>query len=165
MKKILAGIIIILLFQGCTLKVEIPENHVGVITSDGEGKEEVLRPGKHLVDFDSEIILYDLNPEDFVIEFDFLFSDTTGGNIKLGLEFKPITDSLAAFYRKYQSTEVAPIIEQATGNITRDLLFKYRPTDLTKDEFKLEVVKTIKTSPEIVNYVEIRKVNIIELRF
>ena len=84
---------------------------------------------------------------------------------KVAVEFIPIVDSLSAFYGKYQSIYVTPIVDQGTRKVARDLLFKYKPTDLTKDEYELEVLKAIKANPAIMNYVEIKKVGIVELRY
>ena len=166
MKKLFISAIVILFFQRCTSKVEIPIDHAGVVKNDEQVIAEVLKPGNHMVSFGSEVIVYDVSPADFDLEFDFMFSDTSSvGNLRVAIEFKPIADSLSAFYRKYQDIYVTPIIEQATGNIIRDLFFKYKPTDLTKDEFELEIVKAIKTSHAIVNYVELKEVDVVELRY
>jgi len=165
MKKLLTSAIVILFFQGCTSKVEIPVNHAGVIKIDGQVNTEVLKPGQHLINFGSEVIVYDVNLAYFNLELDFFFSDTTRGDLQVAIEFKPIADSLSAFYIKYQSIHITPIIEQATGNVIRDLLFKYKHIDLTKNEFEIEIAKAIKANHAIINYVEIREIDIVELRY
>jgi hypothetical protein len=164
-KELLISAIVILFFHGCTSKIEIPINHAGVAKNDEKVNAEVLKPGEHYVNFDTEVIVYDVSPASFDIEFDFLFSDASEGNIKVEVEFNPIADSLSAFYRKYQSIYVTPIIEQGTLKVARDLLIKYRPTDLTKDEFEIEILKAIKVNHAIINYVEIKEVNVNDLRY
>ena len=165
MKKLLISAVVALFLQGCTSKVEIPIKHAGVVTSDEQVSSEVLRPGEHLVNFGSEVIIYDVSPVSLDIEFDFLFSDTSEGKLKVDIEFNPITDSLSAFYEKYQSKDVTPIVDQGTRKVVRSSLFKQKPTDLTKDEIEIEIIKAIKTNNAIINYVDIKKVDIVELMY
>jgi hypothetical protein len=165
MKKLFFSAIVILSSQGCTSKVEIPIRHVGVVKNDEQLNAQVLKPGEHSVSFDSEVIIYDVNSENLEIEFDFLFSDSSEGNLKLAIEFNPIADSLPAFYRKYQSDYVTPIVDQGTRKVVRTLFLNHKPTDLTKNEFELKISKTIITDHPIMNYVNINKVDIVELRY
>ena len=165
MKKLLFIAIVILLFQGCSSTIEIPINHAGVIKNDEQVSVEVLKPGEHLVSFGSEVIVYDVSPVSLDIEFDFLFSDASEGNIKVTIEFNPIVDSLSAFYRKYRSIYVTPIVDQATRKVARDLLFEHKSTDLKWNEFQQEIFKVIKVNHSIMNYVEINKVVIAEIRY
>jgi len=164
MKKILVIAVVVLFLQGCTSKVEIPIRHAGVVKTDEQVSAEVLKSGTHSVSFGSQVIVYDISLADLDFECGFLFSDAFEGNFKVAIEFNPIADSLSSFYRKYQSEYVIPVVEQATCRVTRDLLFKYKSTDLTKEEFQIEILKAIKANHAIVNYVEIKKVDIIELK-
>lgn len=163
--EFLIGAIVILFSVGCTSKVEIPAKHAGVVKNDEHVHAEVLKPGRHLINFGSEVIVYDVSLASLTIEFDFLFSDASEGNIKLDVDFNPIADSLSAFYKQYRSIYVTPIVDQGVRKVTRDLLFTHRSTDLTKEEFETEILKAIKTNPGIMSFVEIKKVDIVELRY
>jgi hypothetical protein len=164
MKEFLICVIVILLAQGCKSKVEIPVLHVGVVKAHEQVDTAVLNPGEHLIDLGSEVIIYDTSPASLDIEFDFLFSDSSEGNLRLEIEFSPIVDSLSAFYRKYQSIYVTPIVDQGTRKVVRSLLLNFKPSDLAKDEFELEIRKAITTNDSIMNYIQITKIDIVEFR-
>ena len=165
MKQLFFGIVWILLLQGCTSKVEIPIKHAGVVTNQEQVKAEVLKSGVHAVDFGSDVVVYEISPTNLQIEFDVLFSDASAGNLKVALDFNPIPDSLASFYKKYQSIYITPIIDQRARAAVRQLLFKYKPDELTKEELRKRIIKAITEDPSISNYVYISDVETIELGF
>jgi hypothetical protein len=163
LKKFLFRFIVVLCLQGCTTKIEIPVKHAGVVRRDEQVSAEVLKAGEHQVSFDSEVIIYDVNPTSLDTEFDFLFSDSSEGKLKIDVEFNPITDSLSSFYKKYHSISITSIVNQVMRGAVRNSLFKFSPKQLTKDEFEIEINNVIRTNPAIVNYVEIKSIDIVEL--
>lgn len=167
MKEPLECLIALLLLQGCTGKVEIPIRHVGVVRINQQVDTAVLKPGDHWINpwSVSEVIIYDVSPESSEDEFDVLFSNSSAGNVKLAIEFTPIVDSMSAFYREYESIYVAPIVDQGTRRVVRDALLKYKPDDLSKDAFEHVIIRAILENHPQRNYVEIDKVDIVELRY
>jgi len=164
-KKFLVLIIVILLSLGCASKVEIPVRHVGVIKSHQQENRQVLRPGVHLIAFGTEVVIYDTSPASLDIDFDFLFSDTSEGTIKLAIEFSPIPDSLSAFYSIFQSVYVTPVVDQGTRKVVRNLLNRYKPSDLTKEELEFKIHEALTSKHPVSNYVHLSKVVILELRY
>lgn len=165
MKQLMCLAIVTFLLIGCELKVEIPNKHAGVvITNDQEVENEVLRPGEHIVRTNSRVILYDVNYEVLEIEFDVLFKDVSTGDLTLKIEFTPVVDSLPGFYRKYQSIYIGPVIDSKSRSTVRNLLRNYNPAAFSKDEFRMKIIEALTSNYEIANYVEVHKVEIMNLR-
>lgn len=165
MKRFLLIVIVILLLQRCTAKVEIPNNHAGVVKDQEQVETQVLKAGEHLISFGSEVIIYDISRVSLETEFGFLFKDVSEGNLKVAIEFKPVIDSLSGFYRKYQSLYVTPVVEIETRSIVRNLLKDYNSNELTKEELEQKIIKAAFENNLILNYVDVYEVNIVELRF
>lgn len=122
-------------------------------------------PGQHIVGSDSKVILYDVNSEELEIEFDFLFKDVSRGDIKMKIDFTPLIGSLPGFYRKYQSIYVGPVIDSKTRSVTRSLLSDYNLTDLTSGVVRTKIVDALTNNPEIMNYVKVHKIDIMDVRW
>jgi len=165
MKELLFLVIISLLLQGCTSKIEIPVSHAGVVIHDEHVKTLVLRPGEHLVSFGTRVIIYDVSQAILDSEFDFYFEDFSKGKLNVAIEFTPIVDSLSSFYRKYQSIYVTTVIEIITQQIVRDLFKNVKPNEFTKQEFELKIIKAIIENDRFTNYVNVKRVDIVDLWF
>jgi hypothetical protein len=158
--------IVALLLAACKLKVEIPINHAGaVIGNDEEVKNQVLRPGEHIVRTDSKVIIYDLSYQQLENEFDFLFKDVSEGRVNLTIEFTPVVDSLPGFYKKYQSIYIDPVVDSKSRSTVRNLLKNYNPTEFSKDEFRTKIVEALNNNHEITDYVKVHKVDVVQLRW
>jgi hypothetical protein len=165
MKEVLFSTILILLLLSCESKVEIPNKHIGVIISNEEATDRILRPGKHSVKANSRVIVYDIGVEHLEIQFDFLFKDVSRGDLKLVIEYVPMADSLPSFYKIYRSHQIPPVIDSKSRSKVRELLGNYNTKDLTIDELKSKVITTLSNDPEITNYVKVRKVDIVDFRW
>jgi len=165
MKKLFFNIIVALFLQGCTSKIEIPVSHAGVVIRDEQVKTLVLRPGEHLVSFGTRVIDYDVSQATLDSEFDFYFEDFSKGKLNIAIEFKPIADSLPGFYSKYQYIWVTPVVEIVTRNIVFDLFKNVKPNEFTKEELELKIIKAITENARLTNYVNVKRVDIVDLRF
>jgi hypothetical protein len=163
MKPIISCTIIIFILAGCESRIEIPVDHAGVVIDHEHVEPQVLRHGEHLVNFGSEVIVYDVNDTKLEMEFDFIFRDVSEGDIKLTVEFKPIADSLPSFYKKYKSIYVTPVMQTKSRQIVRELLESYDPNELSSDELKTRINKTLANDPQITDYVKVYKVDILDL--
>lgn len=166
MRLTICSVVIIVLFSRCESKVEIPINHAGVVvTGNTHVEQQVLKAGEHKVNSGSEVIIYDLNHEELELEFDFLFKDVSAGDVKLVIEFTPKADSLPSFYRMSQSIYVTPVIHTRSRRIVRNLLENYDPQDFTIDELKSKIVEVLTNDHDIINYVKVNKVNVVDLKW
>lgn len=166
MKQLMCLTIVALALTGCEIEVEIPIRQVGVvITNEGEVQDEVLGPGKHIIKTDSEVILYDVTYQQLENDFDFLFKDGSRGDVKLTIEFTPMVDSLPSFYKAYKSIYVDPVVDVKSRWTVRKLLENYNPTQFSKDEFRTKIIDAITSNPEIINYVKVHKVEVMDLRW
>jgi hypothetical protein len=164
MKRSLVIAVVIFLCQGCIQTVEIPAGYRGVKVDDGVVNSEVLKPGKHSMII-TQVVIFDVSPANFDEEFDFLFSDASRGDLRIAFEYTPIADSVSVFYREYDSRDFELMTWQVIRIIPRQLLLTYKPTDLTRGEFKNAIREAILKDPRIVKYIKIEKFDILELSY
>jgi hypothetical protein len=166
MRQLMYLVIVTLPLMGCEIEVEIPIRQAGVvITNDGEVKDEALKPGKHIIRTDSEVILYDITYQQLENDFDFLFKDGSRGDVKLTIEFTPVVDSLPGFYRAYESIYVDPVVDVKSRSTVRKLLENYNSTEFSKGEFRTMIIEALTNNHEIMNYVKLHKVDVMDLRW
>jgi hypothetical protein len=83
----------------------------------------------------------------------------------MSIVFEPIADSVAHFFRKYETKHITDVLLQNSRATVRRLMLKYKPKELTKEEFKQAIIKAIKEKSELLNYVTLHSIEIIELKF
>ena len=158
------ALVLVILLQSCNSKTEIPHDHAGVVTHNGQSDPTVLTAGEHVIGYGSKVILYDVRSTRLDLDVDFLFSDASEGKIKLAMQFYPIADSLPAFYEKYQSIHVAPIVDQGVRKAIRGSLGKYT-RDEAEETLRKNVMHAIVTESEVVKYLVIEDLEIVNLQY
>jgi hypothetical protein len=152
-----------MLLLGCSEKVEIPKDYVGIVVNpNGNVDKNILKPGIHSLENDSNLIIFSMRPNKVDVTVEFFFADNTRGNLKFSVTFVPIASKLPSYYEKYRYEKINVIVIQESM-IAATKTLKYQRKSLFSQGGENKIIEEIKEHIEISEYVEIQKVDSFQL--
>ena len=95
----------------------------------------MLLSGKHSLNIDESLVLFDIKDQSQDFSLDFEFKDKTTGTIKFKIRYRPITDKLPEIYKSYRQNYKDRYLIPEVRNTARTILSDYFQHELTPDNF------------------------------
>jgi hypothetical protein len=150
-----------LLIIGCSSKVEIPANKIGVSYDNRTMvvNDELLRAGQHSINTNTAVTLFDINEQEIKFSFDILFKDATSATLEFSIKYILKTDSLIGFCKKVGQPALEYPFESTITSLTkseiRELMGMFDKGDISDEMIFHRIEETLKGNGATGDIIEI----------